>query len=70
MVLIVTLLARGPVADVDEQLGEKLVTLLAPVEGQLRPHDVGGAGHGARRRWERRKTLVHHALLLVVIHKA
>jgi hypothetical protein len=70
LVLIVTLLARGTVADVDEQLGEELVTLLAPVEGQLGPHDVGGAGHGARRRWERRKTLVHHALLLVVIHKA
>ena len=70
MVLMVTLLARGTVADVDEQLGEELVTLLAPVDGQLRPHGVGGAGHGDLRRWERRKTLVHHALLLVVIHKA
>ena len=44
--LMVTLLARGTVADVDEQLGEELVTLLAPVDGQLGPHGVGGAGHG------------------------
>jgi hypothetical protein len=66
---MVTLLARGTVADVDEQLGEKLVTLLALVGRQLGPHGVGGAGHGDLHRWERRKTLVHHALLLVVIHK-
>jgi hypothetical protein len=66
---MVTLLARGTVADVDEQLGEELVTLLAPVGGQLCPHGVG-AGPGDLRRWEKRKTLVHHALLLVVIHKA
>jgi hypothetical protein len=70
LVLIVTLLARGTVADVDEQLGEERVTLLAPVEGQLGPHGVRGAGHAALRRWERRKTVVHHVLLLVVIHKA
>ena len=57
-------------ADVDEQLGEERVTLLAPVGGELGPHGVGGAGHGDLRRWERRKTLVHHVLLLVVIHKA
>jgi hypothetical protein len=67
---MVTRLARGTVADVDEQLGEELVTLLALVDGQLGPHGVGGAGHGALRRGERRKTLVHHALLLMVIHKA
>jgi hypothetical protein len=67
---MVTLLARGTVADVDEQVGEERVTLLASVDGQLGPHSVGGAEHGALRRWERRKTLVHHALLLVVIHKA
>jgi hypothetical protein len=66
---MVTLLARGTVADVDEQLGEELVTLLAPVGGQLWPHDVGGTGHGGLR-WLEQKTLVHHALLLVVIHKA
>jgi hypothetical protein len=66
---MVTLLARGTVADVDEQLGEELVTLLAPVGGQLGPHGVG-AGPGDLWRWEKRKTLVHHALLLVVIHKA
>ena len=70
MVLMVALLTRGTVADVDEQLGNELVTLLAPVGGQLWPHGVGGAGHGDLYRWERRKTLVHHALLLVVIHKA
>jgi hypothetical protein len=70
LVLIVTLLARGTVADVDEQLGEEVVTLLAPVEGQLGPHGVGDAGQGALRRRERRQTLVHHALLLVMIHKA
>jgi hypothetical protein len=67
---MVTLLARGTVADVDEQLGHELVTLLAPVDGQLRPHGVVSAGYGVLRRLERRKTLVHHALLLVVIHKA
>jgi hypothetical protein len=66
---MVTLLARGTVADVDEQLGEELVTLLALVGRQLGPHGAGGAGHGHLHRWERRKTLVHHALLLVVIHK-
>jgi hypothetical protein len=31
---MVTLLARGTVADIDEQLGEERVTLLAPVGGQ------------------------------------
>jgi hypothetical protein len=67
---MVTLLIRGPVADVDEQLGNELVTLLAPVGGQLWPDGVGGVGHGGLRRWERRKTLVHHVLLLVVMHKA
>ena len=67
---MLTRLARGTVADVDEQLGHELVTLLALVGGQLRPHGVVGAGHGVLRRLERRKTLVHHALLLVVIHKA
>jgi hypothetical protein len=55
---------------VDEQLGHELVTRLAPVGGQLGPHGVVGAGHGVLRRWERRKTLGPHALLLVVIHKA
>jgi hypothetical protein len=65
-----TLLARGPVADVDEQLGEERVTLLALVDGYLEPDGVSSAGHGGRRRWERRKTLVHHVLLRVVIHKA
>ena len=70
MVLMVTLLAQGTVADVDEQLGEELVTLLAPVDGQLGPDGGGGARHGGLRRWEKRKTLVHHVLLLVVIHKA
>ena len=69
MVLMVTLLARGTVADVDEQLGEEFVTLLALVGRQLGPHGMGGAGHGDLHRWERRRTLVHHALLLVVIHK-
>jgi hypothetical protein len=68
--MAVTLLAQGTVADVDEQLGEERVTLLAPVEGQLGPDGGGGAGHGGRRRGEKRKTLVHHVLLLVVIHKA
>jgi hypothetical protein len=58
------------VTDIDEQWGEELVTLLAPVDGQLEPHDGLGAGHGDLRRGEKRKTLVHHALLLVVIHKA
>jgi len=66
---MVTLLAQGTVADVDEQLGEERVTLLAPVGGQLRPHGMSDGGHGGRR-GERRKTLVHHVLLLVVIHKA
>jgi len=66
---MVTLLARGTVADVDEQLGEEFVTLLALVGRQLGPHGMGGAGHGDLHRWERRRTLVHHALLLVVIHK-
>jgi hypothetical protein len=55
---MVTLLARGTVADVDEQLDEEIVTLLAPVDGQLGPHGVGGAGYGDLRRWKRRKTLV------------
>jgi len=67
---MVTLLAEGTVADVHEQLGHELVTLLALVGRQLVPHRVVGAGHGVRRRWERRKILVHHALLLVVRHKA
>jgi hypothetical protein len=70
VVRLVTRLARGPVADVAEPWGEERVTLLAPVGGQLWPHGVGGAGHGDRPRWERRTTLVPHALLLVVIHKA
>ena len=70
MVLMGTLRARGTGADVEEPLGEELVTLLAPGDGQLGPHGVGGAGHGALRRWERRTTLVHHALLLVVRPKA
>jgi len=64
------LLAWGPVADLDEQLGEERVTLLAPVGGQLGPDGGGGAGHGGLRPWEKQKTLVHHVLLLVVIHKA
>jgi hypothetical protein len=66
---MVTLLAQGTVADVDEQLGEERVTLLAPVGGELGPHGVGAGGHGGRR-GEKRKTLVHHVLLLLVIHKA
>ena len=69
MVLMVTRLARGTVADMDEPLGEERVTLLAPVGGQLGPHGGAAGGHGGRR-GERRKTLVHHVLLLVVIHKA
>src|SRR5262245_59213670 len=64
---MVTRLAQGTVADVDEPWGEELVTLLAPVEGPLRPHQVGGAGHGALRRWERRKPLGPHARLRVVV---
>jgi hypothetical protein len=67
---MLTLLARGTVADVDEQLGHELVTLLALVGGQLVPHGVAGAGEGGLGRWEKRKTLVHHVLLLVVIHQA
>jgi hypothetical protein len=67
---MVTLLARGTVADVDEQLSHEFVTLLALVDGQLGPHDVVAAGHGDLQRLERRQTLVHHALLLMVIHKA
>jgi hypothetical protein len=70
LVRMVTRLAQGTVADVDAPWGAALVTLLAPGDGQLQPHGVRGAGHGALRRWERRQTLVHHALLLVVIHKA
>ena len=46
------------------------VTLLALVGGQLVPHRMVGAGHGVLRRWERRKILGHHALLLVVLHQA
>jgi hypothetical protein len=68
LVLMVTLLARGTVADVDEQLDNELVTLLAPVGGQLWPHDMVGARHRVLR-WLEQKTLVHHAPLLV-IHKA
>ena len=70
MLLMVTRLARGTVADVDEQLGHELVTLLAPVGGQLSPHGGVAAGEGRLRRLEMRQTLVHHALLLIVIHKA
>ena len=70
MVLMVTRLAWGTVADGEEQLGNELVTRLAPVGRQLGPYGVDGAGHGGLRRWERRKTLVHHVLLLVVRHKA
>jgi len=70
LVRLVTRRARGTVADVDAQLGEELVTLLAPVGGQLGPHGVAGPGHGGLWRWERRQTLVPHVLLLVVIHKA
>ena len=70
MVLMLTLLARDTVADMDEQLGHALVTLLAFDGGQLVPYELVGAGPVALRRWERRKTLVHHVLLLVVIHKA
>jgi hypothetical protein len=65
-----SLLAWGTVADVNEPLGHALVTLLALVGRQLVPHRMVGAGHGILRRWERRKMLVHHARLLVVIHKA
>ena len=57
-------------ADVQEQLGHALVTLLARVGGQLVPHRMVGAGHGVLRRGERRKILGHHALLLVVLHQA
>ena len=56
-------------ADVDEQLGNELVTLLTPGGGQLLPHEVGGQGQDALLRLEMAKTLVHHSLLLVVIHK-
>ena len=62
--------ARGTVADVEEQWGHELVPLLALVDGQLWPHGVVAAGQRVLRRLEMRKTLVHHALLLVVIHKA
>jgi hypothetical protein len=51
-------------------LGHELVTLLALVGRQLVPHRMVGASHGILRRWEQRKILVHHALLLVVVHKA
>jgi hypothetical protein len=67
---MVTLLAWGTVADVHKQLGHELVTLLALVGRQLVPHRTVGTGHGILRQWKRRKMLVHHALLLVVIHKA
>jgi hypothetical protein len=67
---MLTLLAWGTVADVDEQLGHELVTLLALVAGQLWPHGVVAAGQGGLWRVKMRKTLVHHALLLMVIHKA
>jgi len=58
--------ARGTVADRDEQWGHARVTLLAFVGGQLGPYALVGAGPVALRRWERRKTLGHHGLLLVV----
>ena len=67
---MVTRLAQGTVADVEEQVGHERVTRLAPVGGQLRPHGGVSAGDGVLRRLERRKTLVHHVLLLGVIHKA
>jgi hypothetical protein len=67
--LMGTRLARGPVADVDEQVGEERVTLLAPVDRQLGPHGVGEGWPGGRR-GERRKTRGHPVLLLVVIHQA
>ena len=69
MVRMVTRLARGTVTDMDAQLGEERVTLLAPVGGQLGPDRVAGGGHEGLRRWEWRQTLVHHGLLLVVMHK-
>ena len=67
---MLTRLARGTVADLEEQWGHARVTLLAFVGGQLVPYELGGAGPVALRRWARRKTLVHHVLLLVVTHKA
>ena len=70
MVCMVTRRARGTGTAVDEQVGHACVTLLALVEGQLWPPDVVAAGHGGLRRWERRQTLVPHALLLMVIHQA
>jgi hypothetical protein len=69
-VLRLTRLARGTVADMAAQLGHACVTWLALVGGQLVPHGLMGAGPVALRRWERRKTLVHHVLLLVVIPQA
>ena len=41
MVRMVPRLARGTVADVDEQVGEERVTLLAPVGGEVGPHGGG-----------------------------
>jgi hypothetical protein len=67
---MLSLLARGTVAGMDERLGHALVTLLAFDGGQLVPYELVGAGPVALRRRARRKTLVHHVLLLVVIHKA
>ena len=62
LVRLVTRRARGTVADVDAQLGEELVTLLAPVGGQLGPHGVAGPGHGGLWRWERLEVTVPRTL--------
>jgi hypothetical protein len=70
LVCMLTLLPRGTGADVEAPLGHECVTLLALVDGPLGPHDVGAAGPGSLRRWERRKPLGHHARLLRVIPKA
>src|SRR5207237_8741347 len=69
VVRMVPRLARGTVADVDEQVGEERVTLLAPVGGEVGPHGGGGAGPGGLGRGDRRKTLGPHGLLLVVRYK-
>ena len=55
--------------DVEEQLGDEVVTLSTVGNGQLWPEGIGGQGPWGRWRLDPERIRVHHARLSVAMHE-
>ena len=66
---IVLLLAGLAVDDVEEQLGDEVVTLATVGNGPLWTEGIGGQGQWGRWRWDTERILGQHSLLSVAMHE-